>query len=116
MLNNWKSKEVWISFGNHIIYFGFYLRSHKSYRILQFVALSHPAIRNAVSDGDATFQATQESTTSALPLLDRRSYGVETALVTPTGTKNLLQIRDGIISAGWKGKKTCRTFARKTSW
>ena len=30
-------------------------------------------------------EATQESTTSALPLLDRRSYGVETALVTPTG-------------------------------
>ena len=107
MLNNWKSKEVWISFGNHIIYFGFYLRSHKSYRILQFVALSATV--------DATFQATQESTTSALPLLDRRSYGVETALVTPTGTKNLLQIRDVVISAGWRGKKP-ENFARKTSW
>ena len=75
--------------------------------------MPHPAIRNAVGDGDATFQATQESTTSALPLLDRRSYGVETALVTPTGTKNLLQIRDGIVSAGWKGKKTCRTLPGK---
>jgi len=62
---------------------------------------------------DATFQATQESTTSALPLLDRRSYGVETALVTPTGTQNLLQIRDGIVSAGWKGKKTAEPLPGK---
>ena len=65
--------------------------------------MPHPAICSSVGNGDATFQATQESTT-ALPLLDRRSYGVETALVTPTGTQNLLQIRD--VFQGGRGKKT----------